>query len=45
VVKSKLLLQLVASHKDGQLGVGYGNDDDDDDFLLKHTVDQLNVIL
>jgi hypothetical protein len=36
---------LVALHKDGQLEVGYGGDDDDDDFLLKHTVDQLNVIL
>jgi hypothetical protein len=35
---------LVALHKDGQLEVGYGGDDDDD-FLLKHTVDQLNVIL
>jgi predicted Zn-dependent protease len=40
LVKSKLLLQLVASYKDGQYGARYGNDD----ILLKHTADQLNII-
>ncbi|HKI10342.1 MAG TPA: archaemetzincin family Zn-dependent metalloprotease [Nitrososphaeraceae archaeon] len=37
---SKLLLQLVASHRDGFYIMQYDNDDD---FLLKHTVDQLNI--
>jgi predicted Zn-dependent protease len=38
---SKLLLQLVASHKDAVYRMEY--DDDYYDFVLKHTVDQLNV--
>ena len=37
---SKLLLQLVALHKDRQYAARYGNDDD---ILLKHTADQLNI--
>lgn len=40
MVKSKLLLQLVASPKDRQYGARYGNDD----ILLKHTAEQLNII-
>jgi predicted Zn-dependent protease len=36
---SKLLLQLVAFHKDRQYGAGYGNDY----ILLKSTADQLNI--
>jgi predicted Zn-dependent protease len=39
---SKLLLQLVASHKDVRYIAGY-REDDDDDFLLKYTADQLNI--
>jgi predicted Zn-dependent protease len=38
---SKLLLQLVASHKDVRYRAGYR---EDDDFLLKQTADQLNII-
>src|SRR5919109_5667593 len=38
---SKLLLQLVALHKDRQYAARYGNNDDD--ILLKHTADQLNI--
>src|ERR671922_2997173 len=37
---SKLLLELVALHKDRQYAARYGNDDD---ILLKHTADQLNI--
>jgi predicted Zn-dependent protease len=36
---SKLLLQLVALHRDRQYAARYGNDD----ILLKHTADQLNI--
>jgi archaemetzincin len=41
LVVSKLLLQLVASHKDVRYRAGYR--EEDDDFLLKHTADQLNI--
>jgi predicted Zn-dependent protease len=36
---SKLLLQLIALHRDRQYAARYGNDD----ILLKHTADQLNI--
>jgi predicted Zn-dependent protease len=41
LVVSKLLLQLVVSHKDVRYRAGYRQEDDD--FLLRHTADQLNI--
>lgn len=41
LVMSKLLLQLVVSHGDGFYRIEY---DENDDFLLRHSVDQLNII-
>lgn len=41
LVMSKLLVQLVLSQRDGFNRMEY--DDDENGFLLKHTVDQLNI--